>query len=91
MMPLQKRTYEYSRLFRLIEHEMMPSASNVRPLQMRADLANLLHKCWGQARTMLSPEDQGWTGNTLPEGQRIQRGTLGVHATVDLVHPRTVW
>ena len=48
-MPLQKRTYQYSRLFGLIEHEMMPSASNVRPLQMWTDLAYLLQECWRQS------------------------------------------
>jgi len=48
-MPLQKRTYQYSRLFGLIEHEMMPSASNVSPLHMRTDLANLLQEGWRQA------------------------------------------
>ena len=49
MMPLQKRPYQYSRLFGLIEHEMMPGASNVRPLHMRTDLVNLLEECWRQA------------------------------------------
>src|SRR4029453_15199367 len=37
---------------------------------------------------MLSLEDQGWAGDALPERQRIHRGALRVHATVDLVHPR---
>ena len=48
-MPLQKRTYQVSGLFGLIEHEMMPSASNVRPLHMRTDLADLLQECGRQA------------------------------------------
>ena len=49
MMLLQKRTYQCGGLFGLIEHEMMPGASNVRPLYMRTDLANLLEECWRQA------------------------------------------
>jgi len=49
MMPLQKRTYQGNRLFGLIKHEMMPSASHVRPLHMRTDRANLLEECWRQA------------------------------------------
>jgi hypothetical protein len=49
MMPLQKRTDQDSRLFGLIEHEMMPGASHVSPLHMRTDLANLLKECWRQA------------------------------------------
>jgi hypothetical protein len=48
-MPLQKRTYQYSRLFGLIEHEMMPGASHVSPFHMRTDLAYLLEECWRQA------------------------------------------
>ena len=48
-MPLQKRTDQYSRLFGLIEHEMVSGTSNVSPLHMRTDLENLLQEGWRQA------------------------------------------
>jgi hypothetical protein len=67
MMPLQKCTYQCDCLFGLIEHEMMPGASNIRPLHMKTDLTDLLQECWRQACTMFSTKDQGWTGNALPE------------------------
>src|SRR5262249_54708588 len=49
MMPLQKRTDQDSRLFGLIEHEMMPSASNLSPLHTRTNLTHLLEEGWRQA------------------------------------------
>ena len=90
-MPLQKRTYQYSRLFGLIEHEMMSSAGNVSPLHVRTYLVNLLEERWRQAWTMFSTEDQGWTGDALPARQGMHRRALSIHATVDLVYPCAAW
>jgi len=89
-MPLQKHPYQRGRMLGLIEHEMMPGVSHSRPFHMWTDVANLLQECRRQARTMLRPEDEGWTGNALPERQRIRRGALGVDATVELVRPCAV-
>ena len=70
-MPLQKLADQGSCLFGLIEHEVMTSVGNLSPLHAWAYFLNLLQEGWRQAWAMLSTEDQGWAGDTLPEQQGI--------------------
>src|SRR5215831_7578539 len=88
-MPLQELTHQCDCLLGLIEHQVMPSLSHLSPLHVWAGLFDLLQESWCQARTVLRPQHQSWALDALPERQRIERLTLGIHAAVDLVHPPT--